>query len=71
MIHAKFYLEDPKAEQLISDNLPALTSTLQDKGYNLHTEIMDNYEKPDFSKDFIEQSTTDNYVQRYTFDIRT
>ncbi|MHB8130066.1 MAG: flagellar hook-length control protein FliK, partial [Mobilitalea sp.] len=48
LIHAKFYLEDSKAEQLISDNLPTLTSTLQDKGYNLHTEIMDSYEKPDF-----------------------
>jgi len=71
LIQAKFYLEDSEAEQLISDNLPALTSTLQNKGYNLHAEIMDSYEKPDFSKDFIEQSATDNNVQRYTFDIRT
>jgi hypothetical protein len=71
MIKAKFYLEDRSVEKLISNNLSTLTDALQKKGYHLHAEILDNYKKPDFSKDFIEQSATDSYVQRYTFDIRT
>jgi hypothetical protein len=71
LIRAKFYLEDSRVEQLISDNLPSLSDALKKKGFQLQAEILDTYEKPDFSKDFIEQSSIDASVQRYTFDIRT
>jgi hypothetical protein len=71
LIKAKFYLEDSSIEQLISDHLPMLNDALLKKGFQLQAEVLDAYEKPDFSKDFIEQSSTDTTIQRYTFDIRT
>ncbi|MDF2942001.1 MAG: hypothetical protein K0S01_859 [Herbinix sp.] len=71
LIQAKFYLDDKASVQLINKNLPSLQEALREKGYNLHAELVTSYVKPDFSKDFIEQSSQDNYIQRYTFDIRT
>lgn len=70
-IQATFYLEDREACRLISENLPSLTSALHNKGYTITAEVKDNYKKPDFSKDFIEQSSQENLIHRYTFDIRT
>lgn len=70
-LQAKFYLANSNVEQLITENLPSLSESLLKKGYQLHSEVMSTYEKPDFSKDFIEQNSADHYVQRYTFDIRT
>lgn len=71
LVQANFYMEDETSEGLIADNLPSLTNSLQNKGYSFHAEIKDSYEKQDFSKDFIDQSSQDNYIQRYSFDIRT
>ena len=71
VVQANFYLEDETAGELVLNHLNSLTSSLQNKGYSFHAEVKDSYEKPDFSKDFIDQSSQDNYVQRYTFDIRT
>ena len=70
-IHASFYLEDAKAGNLIRENLPLLTDSLEKKGYHVHADVKDDYKKPDFSRDFIEQNSQDNNVKRYTFDIRT
>lgn len=70
-IQAKFYLSDSETENLLSENISSLTEGLQKKGYSITTELINQYERPDFSKDFIEQSTSDNYIQQYTFDIRT
>jgi hypothetical protein len=70
-IHAKFYLEDRISKQLIENNLPLLEEALKKKGYVLRSEIEDSYKKPDFSRDFIEQISPDNIIQRYSFDIRT
>lgn len=71
LIRAKFYLDDITSIPLISEHLPSLTTALEKKGYSLQAEVGASYEKPDFVKDFIEQSSQDNYTQRYTFDIRT
>jgi hypothetical protein len=71
LIKAKFYPEASGIEQLISDHLPMLNDALLKKGFQLQAEVLDTYEKPDFSNDFIEQGSTDTSIQRYTFDIRT
>lgn len=70
-ISTKFYLSDPEAVPLLKEHLPTLTEALNKKGYSITTELISNYEKPDFCKDFIEQNTSENEFQRYTFDIRT
>lgn len=70
-ISAKFYLEDSQGEQLITQYMPSLSEALSKKGYHLYSEVINSYTKPDFSKDFIEDSAGDNPVKRYTFDIRT
>jgi hypothetical protein len=70
-IQADFYIEDTDAGLLIKENLPSLTNALEKKGYSLDADVKDSYQKPDFSKDFIEQNSQDNLIQRYTFDIRT
>ena len=70
-IQTIFYMEDTEAGHLISDNLSSFISSLQEKGYRIQAEVKSTYKKLDFSKDFIEQNSHDNYVQRYSFDIRT
>jgi len=70
-IQASFYLEDSRAGQLISENLPSLTDALEKKGYHIRAEVMKDYKKPDFVKDFIEQSSQETNIRRYSFDIRT
>jgi flagellar hook-length control protein FliK len=70
-IQADFYLEDSEAGRLIKENLPSLTAGLQKKGYSIQAEVKASYKKPDFSRDFIEQSMPDHDIRRYTFDIRT
>ncbi|MDD3173819.1 MAG: flagellar hook-length control protein FliK, partial [Herbinix sp.] len=71
LIQAKFCAEDKEAGQIIAKNIPLLEEALGRKGYELHAELVDTYEKPDFSKDFIEENSLDTAVKRYTFDIRT
>lgn len=70
-IQADFYMEDTAAGKLIKENLSSLTDALEKKGYVLDADVKDTYKKPDFSKDFIEQSASDNHIQRLSFDIRT
>ncbi len=71
MIQAKFYMADFAAEQIVATNMSSLSEALLKKGYTLHSEVVNSFQKPDFSKDFIEEHTMDNDVRRYTFDIRT
>ena len=70
-VQAKFYIENQDAQRLISEHMPSLTESLMNKGYRLHSEVTRAYEKPDFSRDFIEDQITEGEVKRYTFDIRT
>ena len=70
-IQADFYVEDKETGILIKDHLESLTAALQEKAYNLKATVTDTYNKPDFSKDFIAQSSQDNNIKSYTFDIRT
>ena len=70
-IQADFYVQDKETGILIKDHLESLTAALQEKNYNLKASVSDSYSKPNFSKDLIEQSSSDNNVKRYTFDIRT
>lgn len=71
IVRAKFYLENAEARELIAEHLPFLTDALTKKGYHLQSEVSSSYKKPDFSKDFIEDTMSEGDVKRYTFDIRT
>lgn len=71
IVHAKFYMENPEAKDLIAEHIPSLTDALSKKGYHFQSEVNSSYEKPDFSKDFIEDQVNEGDVKRYTFDIRT
>lgn len=70
-LQADFYLENAETGRLIRQNLSLLTDALQKKGYNVRADVRDTYQKPDFARDFIEQSSQDHLIKRYTFDIRT
>lgn len=70
-IQTDFYVEDDNAASLISENLQALTESLKKKGYSLNATVSNEYKKPDFTEDFIEQNSQDNSCKRYSFDIRT
>ncbi len=71
VIQAKFYLEDEAAVTLIVKHLSSLETALEKKGYSMQAEVKSTYRKPDFAKDFIDQSDDGPAVSRYTFDIRT
>lgn len=70
-IQANFSLEDKEGYEIIQKNIPLLEKVLQEKGYIFHSKVERDYAKPDFVKDFIEESSSDITTQRYTFDIRT
>lgn len=70
-IQTDFYIEDNSAASLISENLPTLTEALKKKGYNLSASVSNEYKKPDFTEDFMEQNSQDSSCKRYSFDIRT
>ena len=70
-LQADFYIEDKETGKLVKEHLTDLTEALQKKSYLLKATVKDNYNKLDFSKDFIEQNSLDSQVKRYTFDIRT
>ncbi len=71
IVQAKFYIEDRDTQRLISEYMPSLTDALTKKGYHLHSDVNQSYEKIDFSKDFIEDNVSESDVRRYSFDIRT
>jgi hypothetical protein len=71
IIHTKFYLEDSDAKKLIEDHLSLLSQSLTKKGYQFVPEVFSTYQKPDFTKDLIEQNSEGGSPMRYTFDIRT
>ena len=71
VIHTKFYMEEETAKELVSENISFLSEALTKKGYHLQYEVNTSYEKPDFSKDFIEGGISEGEAKRYTFDIRT
>lgn len=71
LIQAEFHTDNKESGQLIADNFSLLEEALRKKGYTLHAELADSYEKPDFTKDFIEQNSTDTNIKCYTFDVRT
>ncbi len=70
-VHASFRLEDESSQGILSESLPSLTKALAQKGYQLQSEITDEYKKVDFSRDFIEEGAGEGEVKRYSFDIRT
>lgn len=70
-VRAGFYPEKAGAGQLITQYMPELTQALEKKGYGFHATVETSYAKPDFTKDFIEQSVADHNITRYSFDIRT
>lgn len=70
-IETVFYPESIDVAQIIKENLPLLISSLQTKGYNVKADVTDTFEQSSLFKQLIEQSTQDNIVTRYTFDIRT
>jgi len=70
-IQAEFHVENQETATLIKNHLDILTAALLEKAYILQATVADTYTKPDFSKDFIEQSSQENNIKRYTFDVRT
>lgn len=70
-VHASFRLEDKSSHGILSESLSSLTKALAQKGYQLQSEITDEYKKVDFSRDFIEEGAGEGEVKRYSFDIRT
>ncbi len=71
IVQAKFYIEDRDTQRLISEYMPSLSDSFTKKGYSLHSEVSQSYEKIDFSRDFIEDNVSEGDVRRYSFDIRT
>ena len=70
-LQADFYIENEESGRIIKENLSSLTDALEKKGYIISSDVKSNYTRPDFSRDFIEQSSPDHDIRRYTFDIRT
>lgn len=68
-VTAKFYLNEPDTEALVSEELPALTSALQKKGYTLNASVMHRTKEPDIVSDFMADGDAVP-MKRFRFDIR-
>lgn len=68
-VSATFYLNEPDAETLVSEQLPVLTSALQKKGYALNASVMHRTKEPDIVADFLEDGEAVP-MKRFRFDIR-
>lgn len=71
LVSGRFYIEDLSSVQLISTHMELLVDNLREKGYDFVPEVINNYEKPNFTTDFIKSELKDNDFSRYTFDVRT
>ena len=70
-VHAKFYLADNSAVDIISDNMGDLVNQLKDRGFTLTDEVMKREEKQ--TNKVVEEvfeSDKEQSVKRYTFDVR-
>ena len=68
-VNAKFYLNEPDTEALVSEQLPSLTEALQKKGYSLTASVMHREKDPDIVSDFMSEGDTVP-MKRFRFDIR-
>ncbi len=71
-VHARFYLEDNVAVDIVSDNIEDLADKLSDRGFTLSNEVVKK-EKPKTNMVLDEVFDTEDKeqsVKRYTFDIR-
>ncbi len=68
-VTAKFYLNEPDAESLVSEELPALTAALQKKGYSLNASVMHRTKEPDIVSEFMADGDAVP-MKRFRFDIR-
>lgn len=68
-VTVKFYLNEPDTEALVSEELPALTSALQKKGYTLNASVMHRTKEPDIVSDFMADGDAVP-MKRFRFDIR-
>ncbi len=68
-VTAKFYLNEPDTEALVSEELPSLTAALQKKGYSLTASVMHRTKEPDIVSDFMADGDAVP-MKRFRFDIR-
>lgn len=68
-VSAKFYLNEPDAEALVTEQLPSLTEALQKKGYSLTASVMHREKEPDIVSDFLSDGDAVP-MKRFRFDIR-
>jgi len=68
-VTAKFYLPDTDTCELVTNELPALTESLQKKGYTLQASAMQRVKEPDIVTDFLEDKDAVP-MKRFRFDIR-
>ncbi len=68
-VTAKFYLSDTATCELVTNELPLLTETLQKKGYTLQASAMQRVKEPDIVTDFLEDQDAVP-MKRFRFDIR-
>lgn len=71
-VSCDWVLEDEISMKIIEDNIGILESALNKKGYNCSFSVSsDDEKKSDFVADFLRQDTkTDNFVRRYSFDMQ-
>lgn len=70
-IEAVFYPESDDVALIIKENLPLLTSSLQEKGYIFMADVDQSKQEDNIFKKLMEQNNQDSSTLRYTFDIRT
>lgn len=68
-VTAKFYLNEPDAETIVTGQLPSLTEALQKRGYFLNASVMHRTKEPDIVSDFLADGDT-LPMKRFRFDIR-
>lgn len=74
-VTARFFLEDGRSVQIVSDNISQLEDSIGKLGFSLNHEVTKRPDKKpeieDFAKDFLGRDVPESHeIKRYTFDMR-
>lgn len=71
-ITTNFYLEDDLSYRLISEHMDILEKKLEEKGYQVRIQIVNQEQKVNFVEDLLKQGvpSAGGMVHRYSFDVR-
>lgn len=69
-VHSKFYVSDKETKNLVNKHTSQLKTRLEESGYSLSVEVLEQQQTPDILKDLTPTESKSTPIKRYSFDLR-